>query len=66
MVKEAKAQAKVCVGVEPLWKAVAKDLQFVMPKIQPVVKEVDVVGDGGLGTVFCFHFALGKLLLFYA
>ncbi|GMN66164.1 hypothetical protein TIFTF001_035232 [Ficus carica] len=51
-------RAKVGVGIERLWKALAKDLRFVIPKAIPsLVKQVEVVeGDGGLGTVFLFSF----------
>ncbi|XP_057460678.1 phytohormone-binding protein CSBP-like [Actinidia eriantha] len=58
MTKEAKAQVKVQVGIEAIWKALAKDLRFVLPRIMPgVVRDVQVIeGDGGLGTVFLFNF----------
>ncbi|GFZ04837.1 hypothetical protein Acr_17g0004090 [Actinidia rufa] len=58
MAKEAKTQVKVQVGIEAIWKALAKDLRFVLPRIMPsVVKDVQVIeGDGGLGTVFLFNF----------
>lgn len=53
MKKEVKSQAKVCVGLGALWKALAKDVRFIIPKIIPnLVKQVHVIeGDGGLGTV---------------
>ncbi|KAL9444170.1 hypothetical protein AB3S75_017368 [Citrus x aurantiifolia] len=58
MKKEVKSQAKVCVGAGALWKALAKDLRFVIPIIIPnLVKQVQFIeGDGGLGTVLLFNF----------
>ncbi|KAF8411212.1 hypothetical protein HHK36_003756 [Tetracentron sinense] len=57
MRKEAKAQAKVGVGIEILWRALAKDLSLIVPKIIPnFVTEVIVEGDGGLGTTLLFNF----------
>ncbi|PQQ11874.1 phytohormone-binding protein [Prunus yedoensis var. nudiflora] len=58
MVKEIKTEAKVSVGIEALWKALAKDVASVTPKVIPnLVKNVEVTGgDGGIGTVFLFNF----------
>ncbi|KAF8370158.1 hypothetical protein HHK36_031789 [Tetracentron sinense] len=58
MRKEAKAQAKVGVGVEVLWRVLAKDMKLILPKIVPnLVREVEVLeGDGGLGTIMLFNF----------
>ncbi|KAL5976320.1 hypothetical protein ACLOJK_020651 [Asimina triloba] len=58
MVKEARAQAKVEVGVEKLWRALAKDLRHILPKVAPnLVTEAELLeGDGGLGTIFLFRF----------
>ena len=66
MAKEAKTQVKVQVGIEAIWKALAKDLRFVLPRIMPsVVKDVQVIeGDGGLGTVFLFNFGSGESIYF--
>uniref|UniRef100_A0A9I9EDC5 Uncharacterized protein n=1 Tax=Cucumis melo TaxID=3656 RepID=A0A9I9EDC5_CUCME len=57
MVKEAKAQAKVRVGIETLWKALVKDLRFIIPKLMPnTVEKIELIhGNGGLGSVFLFH-----------
>ncbi|XXG59717.1 hypothetical protein AAC387_Pa04g1751 [Persea americana] len=58
MVMEARGQAKVGVGVEVLWRALSKDLRFVLPKVAPnLVRDVELLeGDGGLGTIMRFHF----------
>ncbi|KAK9269542.1 hypothetical protein L1049_001318 [Liquidambar formosana] len=58
MIKEATTQEKVDVGIEALWRALAKDMRFIIPKIIPnLVRDVEVIeGDGGLGTVFLFNF----------
>ncbi|XP_015583566.1 phytohormone-binding protein [Ricinus communis] len=58
MVKEVKTQAKIGVGVDILWKALAKNLKFIIPKMIPnLVKDAEVIeGDGGLGTVYLFNF----------
>ncbi|XP_050218191.1 phytohormone-binding protein CSBP-like [Mercurialis annua] len=58
MAKEVKTQAKISVGVDILWKALTKDLKFIIPKMIPnLVKEAQVIeGDGGLGSVFLFNF----------
>ncbi|KAK3003478.1 hypothetical protein RJ639_018234 [Escallonia herrerae] len=58
MRKEANTQTKVGVGIEAFWKALAKDVTVLTPTVLPkLVKEVEVIeGDGGLGTVFLFHF----------
>ncbi|RXH83067.1 hypothetical protein DVH24_003565 [Malus domestica] len=47
MAKEVKTEAKVCVGIEALWEALAKDLRILIPKIIPnSVKSVEVIeGD---------------------
>lgn len=67
MAKETKAQVKVAVGVESLWKAMTKDLKTVVPKIPPnVVESVQVIeGDGGLGSLYLFLLRLspGESLL---
>ncbi|CAK9321924.1 unnamed protein product [Citrullus colocynthis] len=57
MAKEVKAQAKVGVGIETLWKALVKDLRFIVPKIMPnTVEKVELIhGNGGLGSVLLFH-----------
>lgn len=59
---EARGQAKVGVGVEVLWRALSKDLRFVLPKVAPnLVRDVELLeGDGGLGTIMRFHFGPGK------
>ncbi|KAL0549881.1 hypothetical protein IC582_014373 [Cucumis melo] len=61
MVKEAKAQAKVRVGIETLWKALVKDLRFIIPKLMPnTVEKIELIhGNGGLGSVFLFHLGRG-------
>ncbi|PKI51166.1 phytohormone-binding protein-like isoform X2 [Punica granatum] len=58
MRKELKRQAKVGVGIEPLWKCLSKDLCSVLPKVAPNLVESAkaVEGDGRLGTVFLFTF----------
>lgn len=62
--KEVKTHATVGVGIDALWKALAKDLTFVIPKIIPnLVKSVQLIeGDGGIGTVFLFNFGPGELV----
>lgn len=62
MIKEVKTHAIVGVGIDALWKALAKDLTFVIPKIIPnLVKGVQVIeGGGGIGTVFLFNFGTGE------
>lgn len=59
--KEKKAQVKVRVGIESLWRTMTKDFTLVMPKIAPnVVESVELIeGDGGLGSVFLFHLGVG-------
>lgn len=56
MAKETKAQVKVAVGVEPLWKAMTKDLKAFVPKTAPnVVESAHIIeGDGGLGSLYVF------------
>ncbi|KAM5585907.1 phytohormone-binding protein-like [Rosa sericea] len=56
MAKVTKAQRTVGVGVEALWRGMAKDIVSVMPKIMPdIVQSVEVIeGDGGLGSVLLF------------
>lgn len=60
MAKEVKIEAKVCVGIEALWEALAKDLRILIPKIIPnLVKSVEVIeGDGGIGIVPSLQFWL--------
>ncbi|KAL0549882.1 hypothetical protein IC582_014374 [Cucumis melo] len=57
MVKEVEAEAKLRVGIETLWKALVKDLRFIVPKLMPnSVEKVELIhGDGGLGSVLLFH-----------
>ncbi|KAA0046859.1 phytohormone-binding protein-like [Cucumis melo var. makuwa] len=64
MVKEAKAQAKVRVGIETLWKALVKDLRFIIPKLMPnTVEKIELIhGNGGLGSVFLFHLGRVKIV----
>ncbi|CAI0375903.1 unnamed protein product [Linum tenue] len=56
MIKEEAAQLKVGVAVDVLWKALAHDLNRVIPHIQSdIVSAADVLeGDGGPGTVYLF------------
>ncbi|KAK4576581.1 hypothetical protein RGQ29_027214 [Quercus rubra] len=58
MIEEVKTQAKVGVGLNALWKALTKELRFVVPKVLPnIVKNVELIeGDGGLGTLLLFNF----------
>ncbi|XP_031407708.1 phytohormone-binding protein-like isoform X1 [Punica granatum] len=67
MRKELKRQAKVGVGIEPLWKCLSKDLCSVLPKVAPNLVESAkaVEGDGRLGTVFLFTFGSGVLSMKY-
>lgn len=62
MMNEVKTHAIVHVEIDALWKALAKDMRFVIPKIIPnLVKSVEIIeGDGGIGTVFLFSFSSGK------
>lgn len=62
MIKEVKTQANVGVGVDFLWKALAKDLKDILPKMMPnLVKGADMLeGDGGLGTIYLFNFGPGE------
>ncbi|CAK9160207.1 unnamed protein product [Ilex paraguariensis] len=61
MLKEAKTQAKAQVGIEALWRALAKNLWVIIPRVIPnLVKDAEMIeGDGGLGTVFLFNFGSG-------
>ncbi|KAL0001119.1 hypothetical protein SO802_014900 [Lithocarpus litseifolius] len=63
MIEEVKTQAKVGVGLNALWKALAKELRFVVPEVLPnIVKDVELIeGDGGLGTVLLFNFFSGDV-----
>ncbi|KAK7855037.1 phytohormone-binding protein [Quercus suber] len=63
MIEEVKAQAKVGVGLNALWKALTKELRFVVPKVLPnIVKDVELIeGDGGLGTLLLFNFFSGDV-----
>lgn len=56
-VKEKKDKKTVGVGVEALWRAMAKDTVTVIPKIMPsIVRSIEVIeGDGGLGSVLLFN-----------
>ncbi|XP_031254393.1 phytohormone-binding protein-like isoform X1 [Pistacia vera] len=58
MMKEVKSQVKAGVEIGTFWKALTKDMRFIIPKIVPnLVKEVELVeGDGGLGSVLLFKF----------
>ncbi|PIA25980.1 hypothetical protein AQUCO_10200033v1 [Aquilegia coerulea] len=58
MRNEAKTRVEVQVGVEVLWKALAKDMKFILPKVVPnLVKDVELLeGDGGLGTIMLLNF----------
>ncbi|KAI3466149.1 hypothetical protein Pfo_022812 [Paulownia fortunei] len=58
MRREDKGQVKVGVGIEALWKALAKELKSVLPTIVPkLVKEAEILeGDGSFGTVYLFKF----------
>lgn len=62
MIKEVKTQASVGVGLDILWKVLAKDLKAILPKIIPnLVKDADMIeGDGGIGTVYLFRFGPGQ------
>ena len=66
MIDELKTQAKVGVGLDALWKALTKELRFVVPKVIPnLVKDVEVIeGDGGLGTLLIFNFCSGESIYF--
>lgn len=61
MAKETKAQVKVAVGVESLWKVMTNDLKTVVPKVAPnIVESVQIIeGDGGLGSLYLFLLRLG-------
>ncbi|KAF5461019.1 hypothetical protein F2P56_020848 [Juglans regia] len=56
--EEVRTQAKAAVGLDILWKALTKELRFVVPKAIPnLVKDVEMIeGDGGLGSVLLFNF----------
>ena len=62
MIKEVKTQVNVGVGVDVLWKALAKDLKDILPKMMPnLVKDAEMLeGDGGLGTIYLFNFGPGE------
>lgn len=62
--KEEKSQTKVRVGIEALWRALAKEINFVLPKTIPnLVRNVEVIeGDGGFGTVYLINFGSRKSL----
>ncbi|XP_022142873.1 phytohormone-binding protein-like [Momordica charantia] len=65
MVKESRAEAKLGVGVETLWRALVKDLRFIIPKLIPnTVDKIELLhGNGGLGSVFLFHLAPGVKIM---
>ncbi|KAK9938195.1 hypothetical protein M0R45_014948 [Rubus argutus] len=68
MVKQIKTETKVAVGIEPLWKALSKDLRFVAPKIAPnLVKNVELIeGDGtSISTVLLFSFGSDASKIIY-
>ncbi|MED6124265.1 hypothetical protein PIB30_057324 [Stylosanthes scabra] len=58
MIKEFNTQAQLGVGLETLWKALAKDLPNIVPKVLPNnVKDVQLIqGNGGIGTILIFNF----------
>ncbi|KAI9093394.1 hypothetical protein K1719_027408 [Acacia pycnantha] len=58
MVKEFNTQTVVSVGLETLWRVLAKDFIVIVPEVLPQhVKDVQVLeGDGGLGTILIFNF----------
>ncbi|XP_015896066.3 phytohormone-binding protein [Ziziphus jujuba] len=58
MMNEVKTHVIVGVEIDALWKALSKEMRFVIPKIIPnLVKSVEIIeGDGGIGTVFLFSF----------
>ena len=62
MIEELKPQAKVGVGLNALWKALTKELRFVVPIVLPnIVKDVELIeGDGGLGTLLFNFFSGGE------
>ncbi|XP_031254394.1 major allergen Pyr c 1-like isoform X2 [Pistacia vera] len=66
MMKEVKSQVKAGVEIGTFWKALTKDMRFIIPKIVPnLVKEVELVeGDGGLGSVLLFKFGSAAALAF--
>lgn len=62
LMEEVRTQAKAAVGLDTLWKALTKDLRFVVPKAIPnFVKEVQLIegDDGDLGTVLLFNLCSG-------
>lgn len=65
MVKQAKAETKVGVGIETLWKALVEDLRFIIPNLMPnTVEKIELLhGNGGLGSIFLFHLAHGQFIL---
>ena len=67
MIEELKTQAKVGVGLNALWKALTKELRFVVPKVLPnIVKDVELIeGDGGLGTLLIFNFFSGGESIYF-
>ena len=67
MIEEVKTQAKVGVGLNALWKALTKELRFLVPKVLPnIVKDVELIeGDGGLGTLLLFNFFSGGESIYF-
>ncbi|KAG8364981.1 hypothetical protein BUALT_Bualt18G0055100 [Buddleja alternifolia] len=61
MRRQEKGQVKVKIGVEVIWRALAKDFKSVVPSSIPnLVKDVEMLeGDGGFGTVYLFNFGPG-------
>ncbi|XP_022929441.1 phytohormone-binding protein-like [Cucurbita moschata] len=57
VMKEAKAESKLGVEIETLWKALAKDLRFIIPQLMPgTVEKIELLhGDGGVGSILLFH-----------
>nr|XP_043608458.1 phytohormone-binding protein CSBP-like [Erigeron canadensis] len=56
--KEDVDQMKVSVPIKDLWRAMATDNRYVVPKVLPdIVSEVELLeGDGGLGSMLVFKF----------
>lgn len=63
--KEAKAEAKLGVEIETLWKALAKDLRFIIPQLMPdTVEKIELLhGDGGVGSILLFHLVHSEFML---
>ncbi|CAM8957707.1 unnamed protein product [Rhodiola kirilowii] len=57
MSKETSTQVTVSVGIQAFWKALSRDMRFVVPKaFSNHVRDIQLLeGDGGLGSILLFN-----------